>query len=226
MCNLYSMTKGQDAIRQLAGAMRDMTGNMPSFPSIYPDKPAPIVRNAPDGVRELTLARWGMPTPPAYLNGPVDRGVTNIRNVGSAHWRRWLKPANRCLVPATAFSEYSDTPGPDGRKPLVWFQTGEDAPLFFMAGLWCEWTGARGTQKAPDEGTHTLFGFLTCEPNEVVKLVHKKAMPVILTEQEELEAWMTASWEEAARLQRPLAHDLLLALKNNAPKSVEDGGGT
>lgn len=32
MCNFYSLTKGQDAIRQLTEAMRDTTGNLPPFP--------------------------------------------------------------------------------------------------------------------------------------------------------------------------------------------------
>ena len=36
MCNLYSITKGQQAIRQFAGAMHDRTGNMPPLPGIYP----------------------------------------------------------------------------------------------------------------------------------------------------------------------------------------------
>jgi putative SOS response-associated peptidase YedK len=34
--------------------------------------------------------------------------------------------------------------------------------------------------------------------------VHPKAMPVILTGEEELETWLSAPWSEAARLQRPL----------------------
>jgi hypothetical protein len=37
MCNLYSLTKGQQAIRDAARAMRDMTGNMPLLPGIFPD---------------------------------------------------------------------------------------------------------------------------------------------------------------------------------------------
>jgi hypothetical protein len=32
VCNLYSITKGQQAIRDLAGAMRDNAGNMPPLP--------------------------------------------------------------------------------------------------------------------------------------------------------------------------------------------------
>lgn len=38
-------------------------------------------------------ARWGMPTPTAYLpKSGRDSGVTNIRNTASPHWRRWLAP--------------------------------------------------------------------------------------------------------------------------------------
>jgi putative SOS response-associated peptidase YedK len=32
--------------------------------------------------------------------------VTNIRNTSSPHWRGWLKPENRCLVPFNSFAEY------------------------------------------------------------------------------------------------------------------------
>jgi putative SOS response-associated peptidase YedK len=67
MCNLYSVTKSQSAIIELTRAMRDRTGNLPPMPGVFPDYPAPIVRNAPDGVRELMLARWGMPGPPAII---------------------------------------------------------------------------------------------------------------------------------------------------------------
>src|ERR1700736_7072922 len=62
MCNLYSLTKGQQAIRELARAMSDRTGNLPPLPGIFPDYQAPIVRNQPEGVRELAMLRWGMPS--------------------------------------------------------------------------------------------------------------------------------------------------------------------
>ena len=67
MCNLYSVTKGQQAIRELAGAMRDRTGNLPPLYGIFPDYSAPIVRNQPEG-RELMMA----PGPAAR---PVSEGV-------------------------------------------------------------------------------------------------------------------------------------------------------
>ena len=65
MCNLYSLTKGQSAIRDLFSVKHDRSGNLPLFPSIFPDQLAPIVRRGADGERELVTARWGMPGPPS-----------------------------------------------------------------------------------------------------------------------------------------------------------------
>jgi len=86
MCNLYSITKGQAAIRDFTRAMRDSTGNLPSLPGVFPDYAAPVVRNRDDGERELTMMRWGMPSPQFLLKGrTVDSGVTNVRNGKSPH---------------------------------------------------------------------------------------------------------------------------------------------
>ncbi len=107
MCNLYAVTSNQEAIRAWAGVMaeNDITGNMQPMPGVFPDYAAPIGRNQ-GVIRELALSRWGMPTPPKYLEGKrTDPGVTNIRNANSAHWRRWLGVESRCVVPFTSFSE-------------------------------------------------------------------------------------------------------------------------
>ena len=47
MCNLYSETSNQDAIRDLVGAFEDRVGNLPLYRAIFPDKLAPVVRSAP-----------------------------------------------------------------------------------------------------------------------------------------------------------------------------------
>jgi putative SOS response-associated peptidase YedK len=76
LCNLYTLTKGQAAIRDWFRARHDHTGNLPLFASIFPGQMAPIVRNGTNGARELVMARWGMPGPPPCGGQPV----TNIRN--------------------------------------------------------------------------------------------------------------------------------------------------
>jgi len=87
MCNLYGIDSDQTALRAAFEADWDELGNLPPMPEIYPDGMAPIVR-ADAGGRRMQMARWGMPTPPKFLKaGSVDRGVTNIRNTASAHWR-------------------------------------------------------------------------------------------------------------------------------------------
>jgi putative SOS response-associated peptidase YedK len=186
--------------------MRDTTGNLPPFPGIFPDTAAPVVRTGADGVREATMMRWGMPSPVFALRGRnADPGVTNVRNVTSPHWRRWLKVEHRCLVPFTSFSEYETTH--DGKKVPVWFAADEDRSLMFFAGIWTNWTSVRKVKEG--EVNADVFAFLTTEANAVVGPIHPKAMPVILTKDEDVERWMTAPAEDALELQRPLPDDAL-----------------
>ncbi len=181
MCNLYSLTKGQAAIREMARAMVDNVGNMPALPGIYPDYRAPVVREGPDG-RELAMARWGMPSPAFALKGrSTDPGVTNLRNTASPHWRRWLGGASRCAVPFTSFAEPELLA--DGRKQTAWFALGEDRPLAFFAGVWTRWTSVRKLKEG--ETTNDLFAFLTTTANADVGAIHPKAMPAILTTPQE-----------------------------------------
>ncbi|MFZ4380774.1 MAG: hypothetical protein ACOYO0_02260 [Sandarakinorhabdus sp.] len=115
MCNLYALTKGQQALRDLARALElgpdsDRLGNLASLPGIYPDGEAPIIRmgksDAETGATVtapvLQYARWGMPSPAFALEGKsVDRGITNIRNTksptGAAGFR--LRTAAWCRSP-------------------------------------------------------------------------------------------------------------------------------
>jgi putative SOS response-associated peptidase YedK len=221
MCNLYSMTTNVEAIRRLfqVEASNNRTGNLPSMPGIYPDYPAPIVRNSAAG-RELAMARWGMPSSQKALMDATkkraeklqakgktvvtellrmepDSGTTNIRNVKSKHWTRWFGSENRCVVPFSSFSEFNKTEGGE-----IWFALDETRPLACFAGIWTNWTSVRKVKEG--ETTNDIFAFLTTEPNAEVGAIHPKAMPVILTTPDEVESWMRAPPDEALKLQRPL----------------------
>jgi putative SOS response-associated peptidase YedK len=100
----------------------------------------------------------------------------------SPHWRAWLKPENRCLVPANSFAEYAPETNPDTKKKdVVWFALNENRPPFAFAGIWTEFKGDRGTKSKPIPAPHLVYGFLTTAPNAIVEPTHPKAMPVILT---------------------------------------------
>jgi putative SOS response-associated peptidase YedK len=178
-------------------------GNLASMPGVFPDYKAPIVRTGAEG-RELVTARWGMPSSQQALmeatkkraskleakGKPVDfkellrmepdGGTTNIRNVKSKHWTRWLGAENRCVVPFNSFSEFNKGEGGD-----VWFALDETRPLACFAGIWTNWTSVRKVKEG--ETTNDIYAFLTTEPNAEVGAIHPKAMPVILTTPEEVE---------------------------------------
>lgn len=238
VCNLYSMTKGQQAISEMTAAMLDRAGNLPSMPGIFPDYMAPVVRNA-EGGRELILARWGMPSSQKALLEATqkraakldakgkqydfkellriepDGGTTNIRNVKSAHWKRWHGTKHRCVVPFTSFSEFNKNAGGD-----IWFALAESRPLACFAGLWANWTSVRKVKEG--ETTNDLFAFLTTDPNAEVGAVHPKAMPVILTKREEIDLWLNAPWDEAKDLQRKLPDGTLQIIARGVKKDGAD----
>ncbi|MDF1621743.1 SOS response-associated peptidase family protein [Defluviimonas nitratireducens] len=114
-----------------------------------------------------------MPSPPGVLRTARDPGVTNVRNLASPHWRRWLGPEHRCLVPVTAFAE----PIKGGNQS---FRAADSSAAMFFAGI--ETRGWRSVRKVKDGETEdNLFACLTCPPNAEVQPIHPMAVPVILT---------------------------------------------
>lgn len=213
MCNLYTMRLSRD---EVAGLLRhyklvgrdfaDAMAAKNDAANVYPNYEAPVLV-VRDGERAIETMRWGFPPPP-FTGSKAP--VTNIRNTSSNYWRPWLKkPEQRCIVPATAFSE----PDRNTSKPVRfrWFARKDGQPFFF-AGIWREWEGDRGTKAKPNVGRHKLYSFLTTEPNGIVEPIHDKAMPVLLTTPADVDRWLTGTLEEALELQKPAGDEAIVLL--------------
>jgi putative SOS response-associated peptidase YedK len=70
-------------------------------------------------------------------------------------------------------------------------------------------------ERKGESGEHRLFAFLTTESNAVVRPIHEKAMPVILSEPKAWDTWLGGSVDEALQLQRPLPSEQLAIVATN-----------
>ena len=99
MCNLYSLTKGQAAIIAFTRVLEDLTGNLPPMSRIFPDHPAPIVRNGPNGQRQLAKARRGMPSSQMAIIEAARKRAAKIEAKGQAvDFKELLRRRNSALT--------------------------------------------------------------------------------------------------------------------------------
>src|SRR6185437_12432028 len=119
----------------------------PQLASIRIGDTAPVIRAAGNGV-ELAPMRFGFP-PPRPKAGPI----FNFRSEG-----RSFASSNRCLIPATAFFEFTGSRYPKTKHRF----TATAWPIMAIAGIWRE--GAAGDQPA--------FTMLTTEPGPDVAPIH------------------------------------------------------
>lgn len=197
MCNLYTERKSAAEVAAHFGV--DLPA--PSFNTaedVYPGYSGMVVREEA-GKRVLEAMTWGfprhsvskktgLPNKPSPTNNARDDKLWSI-------WRQWFTvPAQRCLIPFTAFAEAVGEPG---KMTKTWISV-VDQPLAAWAGLW------RPTVEWGDAYTGVMV-----DATEELLDIHDR-MPVILHPRDH-DAWLRAPANEAIELVRKYPGDLLLA---------------
>jgi putative SOS response-associated peptidase YedK len=106
--------------------------------------------------------------------------------------------ARRCIIPASGYYEWQDTPG--GKQP--WYFTSASGPVLLIAGLWEIWKNPE-----PPGDTVRSATMVITEPNAFVARYHDQ-MPVVLGK-DQIGPWL--SGEAGAELLMPAANDALKA---------------
>ena len=195
MCNLFRQRNAEDLSKIFQA--RALFEIAEPRVEIYPKYQAFVVRMQ-DGERVLDYMPWGIiRTMPGKSGKPIQKAVTNVRNLDSPFWRSTIaNPAQRCLVPFTSFAEPRPGKDPETGRPANWWFTipGEEVSAF--AGIW------RFNEGRP------RFAFLTCEPNPLVAPLHPKAMPVVL-QPDDYAAWLDGEAGDACALAQPFPSQLM-----------------
>ena len=182
MCNLFENRTSFADLVEAFGNVRmpvkrpqpQSAPNLPALDAVRPTDAAPVARPFEDGV-ELASMRWGL-VPERPKAGPV----TNFRSEG----RRFANAGDRgrCLIPATAFFEFTGAKYPKTRWRFS--ETGQS--WFCLAGLW--------RRNADGEERFTL---LTTAPGPDMAPYHDRQ--VVLLPRDDWRSWLQGG-EEAALL--------------------------
>lgn len=137
----------------------------------------PVMRRIGDAI-ELAAMRFGFPSA-----NPKGGPVFNFRSEG-----RRFTDSNRCLVPASAFFEFTGKKYPKAKHRFIL----RDAPFMAIAGLWRDGQG----NQPPS------FTMLTTQPGPDVQPYHNRQ--VIVLRPQDWASWIHLTKPEAELL-RPLS---------------------
>jgi putative SOS response-associated peptidase YedK len=196
VCNLYSLNKKRDAVARFFRVSHNRGGAFQPLSAIFPGHVAPVIRQSTDGDREIVMMSWGFVL---HQKERAPRRVTNVRDdkiMESKFWRGSFEE-RRCLVPATSFCE------PNGDvKPSTWhwfaLQGKDERPMFAFPGIWRRYQGP--IKKDGPQADIEVYAFLTTTPNKLVATINHERMPVLLTREEEFDAWLNGALHVAFAL--------------------------
>lgn len=163
--------------------------------NLRPTEPAWIIARHSNGEIKTVEARWWCQWDGSY-KFEAKYPTFNAR-VETMHdkklWPALLAKGKRCIMPIDSFYEWPIKG--KGLPPVEIFVKGR--PPYALAGLWSTWFENREPRYS--------FTTFTCSPNDFMKPLHEKAMPVILASVEEQKLWLMEG-DEA--LLRPFAGEM------------------
>jgi putative SOS response-associated peptidase YedK len=193
MCNEYEYLALWEEYAEFMAALElpvtQPPAGLPRLASIRIGDTAPIIRTAGNGV-ELVPMKFGFP-PPRPKAGPV----FNFRSEG-----RSFASSNRCLIPATAFFEFTGSKYPKTKHRF----TATAWPFMAIAGLWRD--GAAAEPPA--------FTMLTTEPGPDVAPIHDRQ--IVILPPEDWSAWIYLTKPEGDLLRPSPAGTLSSAIVRHA----------
>jgi putative SOS response-associated peptidase YedK len=201
MCNLVTLKSSVDEVASHFKARRPKSTNT-SPGEVYPGGQGFVVREQA-GELVMDAMSWGFPVRLKHMK-PTSKPkpVNNARDDKLlTFWRQWFtNPAQRCLIPISAFAEAE---GEKGRMTRTWISVA-DQPLAACAGLW-----------RPSDEWGDCYTMVMVDATEELWDIHDR-MPVILHPHEH-EAWLRASAEEAMALVRKYPADRLIVDRTDVP---------
>ncbi|CCF17849.1 conserved protein of unknown function, probable insertion sequence of unknown affiliation [Pseudorhizobium banfieldiae] len=152
---------------------------------------APVMRAEGEGVVALSSMRFGFPPPASAKGGKKGGPVFNFRSEG-----RSFAQSRRCLIPASAFFEFTGTKYPKAKHRF----TLKDAPFLCIAGLWRD-VGREAAGEGEKSNQPPAFTMLTTAPGPDVAPIHDRQ--VVVLRPEDWRHWLHLTKPEADLL-RPL----------------------
>jgi len=131
---------------------------------VAPGSIQPVILAGDTGEREIALMRWGFKLPDRHLFNARSEGIDR-----APFWKDSFQQ-RRCIVPADAFFEWSDT----GQKKKSKYEIAiPGREPFGMAGVWKPWKNPKTDQ------WERTFAVITGEPNELMQPIHDRLTTIL-----------------------------------------------
>jgi putative SOS response-associated peptidase YedK len=202
MCNRY-IAPGEGDIERLWQVGRKNPLRWPS--EIFPSTLGPFIRSSDEGM-ELVVGQWGL-IPWFAKTAKLAYSTNNARfeEITAKATYKWSwQHGKRCIIPALSFDE----PCWEIGKNVWWrFHRADGAP-WGLAGLWNTWTDKVSgeiiesyTMLTINADHHPLMSRMH-KPDPRLPPDQQDKRSVVAIELADVDAWLNASADEAARLVR------------------------